>query len=243
MSRPPQLEQALVQTVQVDSMSWQSYESRAPEMCRRGHTAVAGAPQEVESRSIPQGYDAATAVADSALAGFNLLEFRALILQWVIADNIAFKKADTPHLGRPIQYANPRTQIPSHTSISRWIAKAYDQKLEVVTKRLASAITRLSLSFDLWTPGTSVALLGIVAHIGVAGSSAIFGRLTNATWLLEIESTFAIHDSQNGPGFSIYTYALVPIDHCRVTTVNHDHVVQRNRPSREFCRNDFGDTA
>lgn len=52
----------------------------------------------------------------------------------------------------------------SHTSISRWIAQAYKQQLGVVTETLASAITKVSLSFDLWTSGTSVALLGIMAH-------------------------------------------------------------------------------
>jgi hypothetical protein len=54
--------------------------------------------------------------------------------------------------------------MPPHTSISRWIAKAYEQQLGVVTETLASAITKVSLSFDLWTSGTSVALLGVVAH-------------------------------------------------------------------------------
>jgi hypothetical protein len=111
-----------------------------------------------------KGYDAATAVENSALAGFNLLEFRALLLQWVIADNIAFRKVESPHLRRLINYANPRTQMPSHISVSRWVAKAYDQQLGIVTEAMASATTKVSLSFDLWTSGTSVALLGVVTH-------------------------------------------------------------------------------
>lgn len=110
------------------------------------------------------GYDTATAIENTALAGFNLLEFRALLLQWVIADNIAFNKIESPHLRRLITYANSRAQLPSHTSISRWITKAYDQQLGVVTEALASAITKVSLSFDLWTSGSSVALLGVVTH-------------------------------------------------------------------------------
>ena len=124
-------------------------------------------PESHKKRKLDQylkGYDAATAVENSALAGFDLLEFRALLLQWVIADNIAFRKVESPHLRRLMSYANPRTQMPSHTSISRWVAKAYEQQLGVVTETLASAITKVSLSFDLWTSGTSVALLGVVAH-------------------------------------------------------------------------------
>lgn len=124
-------------------------------------------PEHHKKRKLDQylkGYDAATAVENSALAGFNLLEFRALLLQWIIADNIAFRKVESPYLRRLISYANPRTQMPSHTSISRWVAKAYEQQLGVATETLAPAITKVSLSFDLWTSGTSVALLGVMAH-------------------------------------------------------------------------------
>jgi len=75
-------------------------------------------PEHHKKRKLDQyftGYDAATAVENSALASFNLLEFRALLLQWVIGDNIAFRKVESPHLRRLISYANPRTQMPSHT--------------------------------------------------------------------------------------------------------------------------------
>lgn len=124
-------------------------------------------PESHKKRNLDQylkSYDAATAVENSALAGFDLLEFRALLLQWVIAGNIAFRKVESPHLRRLISYANPWTKMPSHISISRWVAKAYEEQLGVFTETLASAITKVSLSFDLWTSGTSVALLGIVAH-------------------------------------------------------------------------------
>lgn len=86
-------------------------------------------PEHHKKRKLDQylkGYDAATAVENTALEGFDLLEFRALLLQWIIADNIAFRKVEPPHLRRLIGYANPRAQMPSHTSISRWVTKAYE---------------------------------------------------------------------------------------------------------------------
>ncbi|KAF4547066.1 Hypothetical protein D9617_61g013170 [Elsinoe fawcettii] len=122
-------------------------------------------PESYKKRKLDQylqGYD--TAVENSALARFNLLEFRALLLQLVIADNIAFRTVESPHLRRLMRYANSRTQMPSHTSIFRWVARAYEQQLGVVAETLASAITKTSLSFDLCTSGTSVAMLGVVAH-------------------------------------------------------------------------------
>jgi hypothetical protein len=59
--------------------------------------------------------------------------------------------------------------MPSRTSVSRWIAKAYDQQLGVVTETFASAITKVSLSFDQWASGNSVALSYIVVHFINAG--------------------------------------------------------------------------
>ncbi|RYF43063.1 MAG: hypothetical protein EOO38_19140, partial [Cytophagaceae bacterium] len=122
-------------------------------------------PEHKKKRKLDQylnGYDAVTAVENTSLACFSLLGFRALLLQWIVADNIAFNKVESPHLRRLIGYANPRARLPSRTSISRWIAQAYDQQLGVVTETLASAIAKISLSFDMWTSGSNVALLGIV---------------------------------------------------------------------------------
>jgi hypothetical protein len=87
-----------------------------------------------------KGYDTATALENSALAGFDLLKFRAILLQWVIADNISFRKVASPHLRRLLSYANPRIQMPSHILISRWIARAHDQQLGVVTETLRPAV-------------------------------------------------------------------------------------------------------
>jgi hypothetical protein len=63
--------------------------------------------------------------------------------------------------------------MPSHISISKWSAKAYDQQLGVVTETLVSVMTKVSLSFDLWTSSANVALLGIVAHSIDARSKSI----------------------------------------------------------------------
>lgn len=98
------------------------------------------------------------------LRGSTCLSSEHYLCSEVVAGNIVFRKVQSPHLRRLISYANPRTHMLSHTSVSKWVAKAYDQQLGVVTQTLASAITKVSLSFDLWTSGNSVALLGIVAH-------------------------------------------------------------------------------
>ncbi|KAM0705421.1 hypothetical protein Q7P35_008211 [Cladosporium inversicolor] len=106
-------------------------------------------PEHKKKRKLDQylnRYDAVTTVENTSFACFSLLGFRALLLQWIVADNIAFNKVESPHLRRLIGYANPRA------------------RLGVVTETLALAITKVSLSFDMWTSRSNVALLGIVAH-------------------------------------------------------------------------------
>jgi hypothetical protein len=61
--------------------------------------------------------------------------------------------------------------MPSRTTLSRWVAKAYDQQIDVAKTVVRLAIIRINLSFDLWTSGNQLALLGLVAHfLGHSGA-------------------------------------------------------------------------
>lgn len=124
-------------------------------------------PKSSKKRTFDQyinGYDAVSAVENTAAASFNMLSFRALLLQWMISDNIPFIKVESRQFRQLIEYLNPRARAPVHTTVIRWIEQAYDQQLGILTEALASAATKVSLSFDLWTSDNRRALLGVVAH-------------------------------------------------------------------------------
>ena len=120
------------------------------------------------------GYDDAAAVDNTLAAAFDQHHFKGLLYDWVICNNVPFEQLESPQLRRLLTYLNPRASahIPSSTTASRTVAILYDQTLGTVTETLQSAITKINLSFDLWTSKNKLALLGLCAHfINITGNS------------------------------------------------------------------------
>jgi hypothetical protein len=64
-------------------------------------------------------------------------------------------------------YCNPRCKaaLPGRTTLKKYITSAYEQALPAVASELASASSKINLSFDLWTSlNRRLSLLGVVAH-------------------------------------------------------------------------------
>jgi hypothetical protein len=113
-----------------------------------------------------EGYDDVAAVDNTLAAAFDHCQFKAVLYQWVISDNLSFEQLESPYFKHLISYLNPRASacIPTASTISRTVAICYDRALGVVTETLQSAITKINLSFDLWTSKNKLALLGLCAH-------------------------------------------------------------------------------
>lgn len=110
------------------------------------------------------GYDRETERDNELAVAFNQCTFQAHLYRWIVADNIAFRKMQSPHLAALVEYLNPRCRLPHPTTVSRTIGFLYDKALGTVTEVLRSAITKINFSFDMWTSKNKLALLGIVAH-------------------------------------------------------------------------------
>ena len=112
------------------------------------------------------GSSQAAAIHNAFAAGFDHNHFRALLFDWIISDNVAFRQLDSDKLRQLLIYLNPRCApfVPCRTSTSRTVAKIHDKSVGVITETLATSITKINLSFDLWTSGNKLALLGLCAH-------------------------------------------------------------------------------
>jgi hypothetical protein len=112
-------------------------------------------------------FDANTAQLRT-VSSFDRDQFRALLLKWIIADSIPFQKIESEYFRRLLAFVgcNFRLEdhLPSRTTLSRWVGRAYDQQFVAVKEVVRSAATRINLSFDLWTSHNQLALLGLVAH-------------------------------------------------------------------------------
>ena len=112
------------------------------------------------------GNSEAEAAANIAATAFEQHQFQALLYDWIIHDNVSFNQLQSERLRKLLVYLNPRCErvIPHRTTASRTIARLYDKCLGTVTETLKSALSRVSLSFDLWTSPNNLALLGLYAH-------------------------------------------------------------------------------
>lgn len=112
------------------------------------------------------GFDEVSAVANQAAAAYNLYRFKALFYDWLIHDNVSFEQLNSLRFQELLQYLQPRCRnhLPSPQTASRTVESLYDKSLGTVTEILQSAITRINISFDLWTSKNSLALLGLCAH-------------------------------------------------------------------------------
>jgi hypothetical protein len=102
-----------------------------------------------------------------ARSQFDHLQFRALILRLFTTRQLPFTLIEDEAFRALLIHCQPRLQrsIPSRRSLGRYIEKAYENSHNAVESDLRGAVTRINLSFDLWTsPGRRLSLLGVVAH-------------------------------------------------------------------------------
>lgn len=101
-----------------------------------------------------------------AAVAFDPLTFKAFLYDWIIADNVLLNKLESHWLRRMLKYLNLRVGpiIPSHQTVSTTIGKIYHKVLGEVTEQLRSSVTKINISFDLWTSNNKLSLLGPIAH-------------------------------------------------------------------------------
>lgn len=120
-----------------------------------------------QSQSVLDSYCSAASERNAAAEAFDVEVFRGLLTRFFTVEQVPVKKVDSPRLRELLIYLNPRcaAALPSSTSLRRYISSAYEHALPVVKSELASARTKINLSFDLWTsPNRRLSLLGVVAH-------------------------------------------------------------------------------
>jgi hypothetical protein len=101
-----------------------------------------------------------------ARSSFDKDTFTSLLYSWIITGDIAFRKIEDKGFRELIDYCSPLAAacLQSHQTLSRNIRALHQQGVTKVAKFLATAVTRISFSFDLWTSPNKKAMIGVVAH-------------------------------------------------------------------------------
>lgn len=98
---------------------------------------------------------------------FNLDDWQATFVTWAVKDDISLRATTSASLQQLLLYRNPilKDALPSsHNTTRGWILKAARHAKHVVSCSLATAKSRIVLSFDGWKSENELDLLGVVAH-------------------------------------------------------------------------------
>jgi len=133
-----------------------------------------GAMEAFANGGVGNGGDPVQAAQNEQATEFDSAEFKRLLYDWIITDSISFNELNSEKLRALLIYTNPRCKpaIPDRRTVSDTIGRIYDKAQGNITETLGRAATRINFSFDLWTSGNKLALLGVVgSFINDAGTS------------------------------------------------------------------------
>ena len=113
----------------------------------------------------------ATAIAAQTVAQivtrFNANTFRYLLIRWIVTMHIALTCVESETFRDWVLYIAPGLKdylVKSANAIRRWILWEFAKQRHYIKQELATARSRIHISFDLWTSPNGKALVGVVFH-------------------------------------------------------------------------------
>jgi hypothetical protein len=100
-------------------------------------------------------------------ARVNSDEFNGKFMTWVLLDNITFRQSTSRNLHELLKLLNPKVDAElwtSHNTTRNHIVKLFDLHKITVSRVLAAAKSRISISFDGWQANTGANFVGVCAH-------------------------------------------------------------------------------
>ena len=103
---------------------------------------------------------------------FNIDVFKQLLIQWIISSHISFRQVEEPDFRLLLSYlasvSASYTSIPSSlprsgNTVPAWAMQLFGEQKQLMIRLLKQAHV-VHFSFDLWTSGNHLSLLGFVAH-------------------------------------------------------------------------------
>ena len=88
-------------------------------------------------------------------------------MEWVILDNVKYRKAVSKRLKRAFKIANIQaaSSIPGYVIISEWIHELFAHFEPVIIREIANARSKISITFDGWgSKHEKLSVIGVVIH-------------------------------------------------------------------------------
>jgi hypothetical protein len=119
--------------------------------------------ESIETPSIRQ----TPPIFSALMARINVDKFRNLLVQWIVQQQIpysAVEQAQFRELLLELQPTLERYLVKSHNTISSWVDGEYKQAQAALKTQFNMALSRIHISFDIWTSPSALPILGICAH-------------------------------------------------------------------------------
>jgi hypothetical protein len=96
---------------------------------------------------------------------FSRPEFMRLLMRWIVYDNVSFRQVDSPAFRDFVRYLCPcaSDSMPTANTIRDYILKSYRIYKHVVKQSIAESLSKIHISFDLWTSDNNTAINGVTA--------------------------------------------------------------------------------
>jgi hypothetical protein len=98
----------------------------------------------------------------------NSTEFKGKLLNWIIRGDEAVSCLEHPQLRDMLYYLQPslkkRGYLPTGNTINNYIRARYFNSVPIIQDIISQSISKIHLSFDLWTSRQQIGFFGIHAH-------------------------------------------------------------------------------
>ena len=98
---------------------------------------------------------------------FNATTFRYLLIRWIVTMHIALACVESDTFRAWVVYIAPGLEqylVRTGDTIRKWILWEFAKQRRYIKNELATARSRIYMSFDLWTSPNSKGLVGVVFH-------------------------------------------------------------------------------
>ena len=102
----------------------------------------------------------------SLVVTFNEGRFRRHMTRWIVKRQISFIETEDPDFRAMLREANPTIDrcLVTRDTIRLWVQATYEKAQEEVRGVIATARSRIHISFDLWTSPNGLGIVAIVGH-------------------------------------------------------------------------------
>jgi hypothetical protein len=127
---------------------------------------------------------------------YDAAKFRQVLIMFIITCNIAFSVVESPYFQALLNCCSTALApffIKAHSTVRRWILEEFEKKRLQVKAELATARSRIHISFDGWTSPNGLAIVGVVVHY-------LDKDLINRSYLVGMRRINGAHTGENIAG-------------------------------------------